>query len=134
MKKYVLVLALLVSAHGFAATCEATHGKVAQFPKVAFGSVFVSVDGLCVKGDRLYTRSPIEICTEWNRDEAGSCKTVENKILSTSLNWSKEIPDGDFRFQLITGTYPLNYSIPVGYDGEGFHPVCEMSYTIPACL
>jgi hypothetical protein len=127
MKKLVLALICLASSSAFAT------GLTAQFPKVAFGSVFVSLDGVCAKGDQLQTVKAVDVCTSFASGE-GYCAKSEAKILSTSRTYTHEIAVGEGAMESITETYPLAYSIPVGYDTEaGFVAVTEMPYTIPAC-
>ena len=127
MKKIVLALICLASSSAFAT------GLTAQFPKIAFGNVFVSVDGVCVKGDQLQTKAAIDVCTDFASGE-GYCAKSEAKILSTARTFNREIAVGEGAMASITETTPLAYSIPVGYDTEaGFVTVSELAYTIPAC-
>lgn len=137
MEKTVLALAFsligLASVPSFASSCTAANGLYAEYPKIAFGSTFVSIDGLCVKGDRLFTKSEVSVCSEWNGNDVDPCSRYEKKILSTSRQYTKEIPNGETGFITVSGTYPLNYSVPVGTPGEAFNVTCEMAYTIPAC-
>jgi hypothetical protein len=138
MKKFILAVlavpAFLLSAQSFAATCSPTQGMIAEFPKIPFGPVLVSIDGICVKDGVLQTLKPVSVCTEWNgNDDSGCSKSVE-KTLYTPQRWTKETVDGEFGFKIIAGTYPLNYQIEVGFEGDGFQKVCEMPYTIPVCL
>jgi hypothetical protein len=127
MKKIILAVAALISFSAFA-------GPTEQWPKIAFGSVFVSVDGVCVAGDMLRTKQAIPVCSEWGRGEASSCVKEVALILSTPRTYIMQISIGEgSRYEEITQTHPLTYTIPVGYDGQAFHQTGSFEYTIAAC-
>jgi hypothetical protein len=139
MKKILFTTVLLLSVQSMASVCSQSwesifaQGNSAQFPKVQFGTAFVSIDGVCVSGEMLYTTSPVEVCLAQSHHESSSCAESVSMILSTPMTYSHDIPVGEGSFETITETHALNYSIPVGRDGEGFHAVCQKTYSIRSC-
>jgi hypothetical protein len=139
MKKVLFATVLFLSVQSMASVCSqswesiAGQGQSAQFPKVLFGTTFVSVDGVCVSGDQLRTQQPVEVCSVQSSHEGSSCSESISMILTTPITYQHDIPVGEGSFETITESHALNYSIPVGHDGEGFHAVCHKAYSIPAC-
>ena len=126
MKALVLSLGL-ISFSAFA-------GLVGDFPKVAFGNTFVSVDSVCVNGANVQTINEVTVCTERDHGKNGYCKVEENKILSTPINYKMEIPVGRHKFEMIDASIPLNYQIPFGYPSKnGIRVVKVENFSLPLC-
>lgn len=142
MKMMLLTVSCFLSLSSFANVCEQSWETINQnfflstdFPKVQFGTVFVSVDGVCVSGDHLYTQAPVTVCTQPSQGESSECLAEESLVLATPVTYTKDIPVGEGRFETITQTHPMSYNIAVGRDSEGGLQVqCHKNYTIPACL
>ncbi len=129
MKVLLLAALALVSFSSMATTL------VGDFPKVQFGSVFVSVEEVCVAGSNIKTQFAVPVCVEWANNEAGGCVREVNKKLSTPINYSKEIPSGEGSFETISMSIPLEYDIVFGTWSEaGIQPVYTENYSVPACL
>lgn len=107
-------------------------GYSAQFPKIQFGSIWLSIDGVCQSADHLYSAKPMEVCSGWGSGET-HCTETEWLTLSTPITYEKEIPVGEGGWTTIEQSHPLNYKIPVGREGEAFMQVCEKAFTIPHC-
>ena len=144
MKAFALMILALVSFVSFGAMaassdCSQSWEKIASgrldadFPKVQFGTTFVSIDGVCVKGNSLYTIAKVETCDKYSTGEASDCLRPVMTRLSTPIAFKREIPVNDVEFKTIDEKHALTYSIPVGYNGETFRQVCAKSFTIPAC-
>ncbi len=140
--KIIFSLVLLFSVSAMASNvCSMTWEQInqsqynADFPKIQFGTVFMGVDGVCVKGQKVYTQEPVEVCAHWSTGESSDCLHYVKKTLSTPIKYQKEIPQGDSGFTTITETIPMTYSVPVGkFWGEaGLHAVCNKTYRIPNC-
>ncbi len=128
MKSLFLSIVALVTATSFASEL------VGDFPKVQFGSVFVSVEEVCVDGDNIHTQYAVPVCVKWSSGEAGGCAREVNKFLSTPINYTKEIPNGEGSFKTISMSIPLHYNIPFGFWTEaGISSVKVMPYSIPGC-
>jgi hypothetical protein len=127
--KTLLLLALaLISVNSFAAQL------VGEFPKVQFGSVFVSVEEVCVDGPMIKTVYAVPVCEQWGRGEASTCENEVMKHLSTPINYMKDIPRGEGSFESVPMTIPLEYKIPYGYWIEsGIHAVLYRDFKIPSC-
>jgi hypothetical protein len=134
---------LLATSSSFAANlCSLTWDQIyakhyrAEMPKVQFGSVFVSIDGVCVNGDTVETTSAVEVCTDYSRNEHGGCSATKSITLSKPIKYMREISVGEHggKFEKIPQTLPLSYSVPVGREVErGLQVVCQKTYTLPAC-
>ena len=142
MKTAILVLISLLSVQSFAANvCSKTWEQIdsdrrlqTEMPKIQFGTIFVSVDSLCVAEDTLQTKEAVAVCTKWGRGELGECIAETSQILSTPIVYSKEISKGDTGFETITQKHALVYSIPVGYSSEaGLNVLCKKTLTLPVC-
>jgi hypothetical protein len=144
--KLVLIVATVLASQAFAAgnlcsnswsTLNSNFRVKANFPKVQFGTTFVSVDGVCVDadGEMLSTTKAYSICTEFGRSERANCVAWEKSVLTTSRTFEKELGgEHNRKGRTIVYTTPLNYSIPVGYENErGIVNACLKAYTIPTC-
>lgn len=126
--------ALLLSALTFLSVSASASQLVGDFPKVQFGSVFVSVEEVCVDGDMVKTQFAVPVCVKWGGGEASTCLKEVKKHLSTPVNFSKEVPMGEGSFQTVEMSIPLHYNIPFGYWTEaGIQPVYTEHYSIPGC-
>ncbi len=129
MKTFLLSALALISFSATSATL------VGDFPKVQFGSVFVSVEEVCVEGAYVKTQFAVPVCVQWGNGEAAGCVREVNKKLRTPINYSKEIPSGEGSFETISMSIPLEYDIVFGTWGEsGIQPVYTEHYSVPACL
>jgi hypothetical protein len=148
MKALAFALLFTMSVPAMANICTLSWNDVgnsrytAQFPKIKMdsiskdqvGTTFVSVDGLCIDGDRLQTRKAQPVCLQMANDEAGTCADSRNAVLSTDISYVAEIAVGESsRFEKVPSTHPTKYMIPVGTDGDVFHTVCEKEFAIPQC-
>ncbi len=128
MKLFFFVLSLVSTS------ALATSSMVGDFPKIQFGSVFVSVEHVCVSGERIETQAPVPVCVEWGRGETSYCSKEIKRILSTPIHYSKEVPRGEGGFEMVEFSIPLTYKIPFGYYSEGgVTPVFTKKYSIPGC-
>jgi len=143
MKKLILIaISLLsVSSFGKSKVCDQSWAQIdanfrlqTEMPKVQFGTVFVSVDSLCVNGENLETKQAVGVCSKWGGGEASACQIETPQILSTPIAYAKDISAGETGFETITGSIPLSYSIPVGTSNEaGLSVLCKKTLAIPHC-
>lgn len=143
MKIVTLVLMILLSASAFAKakTCSQSLEQIQadrhlqmEIPKIQFGTIFVSVDLLCVAGDKIQTKSAVAVCDKYANTEASQCISESAKVLSTPIVYSKEIVKDETSFQTIVSQHALSYQIPVGFAGEaGLYAICTKTLTIPVC-
>ena len=149
MKGLVFAFVALMSLPAFANICSQSWddiyraGYTAQFPKVKMdsvsseqvGTVFVSVDGLCIDGDQLKTQSATPVCLESAKDEAGKCVRSKQAVLSTDISYVADLAmDESGRTTRVPSVHPTRYDIPVGTDGHSFRQVCTKSFAIkPTC-
>ncbi len=146
MKSFLLVLFTLASTQAFAANvCDqswdqinSNYSLVAAFPKIQFAPTFtfVSVDGVCVDGNTLYTSKPVLLCMGSTNSDHGQCANWVAKTLSTPLTYSHDISVGEGnQFTTITETHALNYKISITRANSGNSPmvICKKAYTIPQC-
>lgn len=125
---------LLFSALAFISLGAFANGPVGDFPKIQFGSIFVSVEEVCVNGERIETQNLVPVCVKWGHGEASQCIKEVKRILNTPIHYLKEIPRGEGSFETIEQSIPLTYKINYGYYGEGgIMTVYSRTYTIPAC-
>lgn len=128
MKTLLISALALISANSFAAQL------VGEFPKVQFGTVFVSVEEVCVDGPVVRTKYNVPVCMKWGRGEASTCEQEVMMPLSTPINYMKDIPTGEGSFESVPMSIPLEYRIPYGYWIEsGVHAVQYRYFKIPAC-
>ena len=129
MKSLLITFALL------SVSTLASAGLVGDFPKVQFGSTFVSVEDICLKGDSVETLNPVEVCVKRSVKKNTYCDKTESKILSTPVNYTTEIEVGHHKMETIELSIPTEYSIPFGVVGgkSGFHVVKYVDYTLPVC-
>ena len=128
MKKVLFTIACLFSVTAMA------QDATPNYPKVAFGSVFVSVDGVCQNGANLQTISPVAVCTQYAGGEAGNCVASQNLILSTPINFTKTIYVGENDKPVeVAMSYALNYNIEYTYGGEAEFVAYTKPFSIPAC-
>ena len=125
---------LLFSALALLSLGASASGPVGDFPKIQFGSIFVSVEEVCVNQDRIETQHLVPVCVKWGNGEASHCVKEVKRILTTPIRYSKEIPRGEGSFETIEQVIPLSYKINYGYYYEGgLAAVYSRTYTIPAC-
>jgi hypothetical protein len=133
MKK--IILALLV-----ATVAPAMAAQYVAYPQIGFGSVLVSVDGLCATATELKTVAPVSFCAEWSLADTDSsvCAKWATEVLSTPINYSYDVPslnDTDTtQFTTVSAAHALSYSVDV-YDrgAEDDVRVGSVDFTIPAC-
>lgn len=143
MKMFVIALMSLTTATVFAKTktctmsleqIQADRYLQTEMPKIQFGTVFVSVDGVCVAGDQLKTISPVAVCTKFATGELGQCVAETSVTLSTPIAFTKEIVKNETSFETITVKHATSYEIAVGYAVEsGLQVVCKKTLTLPSC-
>lgn len=125
---------LLLTALSLLSVSASAGQLVGDFPKVQFGSVFVSVEEVCVDGDHVKTQYAVPVCVKWGGGEASTCVNEVRKHLSTPIDFTKEIPVGEGSFQTVEMSIPLHYNIPFGYWSEsGIQVVRTEHYSIPGC-
>lgn len=128
MKALFLSLALL------SISTLASAGLVGEFPKVQFGSTFVSVENVCVNGDYVQTIDEVTVCVKRDNRAHGYCAVTQAKILSTPIHFSKEIPGTHNKFQVIEGSIATSYQVPFGYPSKnGIRVVKIEKFNLPAC-
>lgn len=105
----------------------------ADFPKIQFGSAWVTVDGVCVKGSKLYTTSKVDVCAQAGTGESSECLRPMRKTLSTNIVYKHDIPTREAGFETIKEKHALTYQVPVGRNGSTFMQVCTKTFAIPEC-
>lgn len=126
---------LLISALTMLSSVAHAHGRLsADFPKVQFGSVFIPVNEVCVSGDHVKSIYPVSVCVEWKGSDANPCSREVRKILSTPIDYQKEVPVGEGGWQTLDFSIPLDYQIPYGHWTEaGLQVVKTVPFSIPGC-
>lgn len=147
MKNLIAVTIVLASALAGISASAATVGHDSSwaeikaagykplYPKVQFGTTFVSVDGVCVDGETLRTTFPVILCTETRNDEAGTCLKQEALILSTPMTYEYEACAGygeHCRWERRTGRHALTYIVDVTRWKNENH-VFYKNFDLPAC-
>ena len=126
--------ALLFSLCLISFSAVANAALVGDFPKVQFGSTFVSVEDICVKGDHVQTINEVTVCVKRNNRRNGYCAEEQDQILSTPRNYTKEIEVGHHKFKVIDVTIALDYKIPFGYASKnGIRVVKIEDFSLPVC-
>ncbi len=126
--------ALLISLSLISFASVANAGLVGDFPKVQFGSTFVSVEDICVNGENVQTLNEVTVCAERAHTRNGYCAKEVTKILSTPRHFTTEIPGVHNRMQTVEVTIPLVFNIGYGYEGKnGIRVVKHENYTLPVC-
>lgn len=144
MKALVLMASLVLSV-GFSTSAHASNAcsksweeiqrstLSADFPKIQFGTAWVTVDAVCVKGSKLYTTSKVDVCLQAGTGESSECLRPARKTLSTNIAYKHDIPTREAGFETIKEKHALTYEVPVGRNGSTFMQVCTKTFTIPAC-
>ncbi|OFZ20481.1 MAG: hypothetical protein A2X94_10740 [Bdellovibrionales bacterium GWB1_55_8] len=119
-------------------------GYVVGFPVISFGTIGVSIDGVCIDGDNLRPFNPERsVCVEWDYTERNEwCTKYETVTLSTSRTYTAErCAKWDARgerclvTETYTGVYPSSYNVSVyklTARGE-YRDAFSKQFDIPAC-